>query len=253
MPALSVSGLSVRLGKRLVLDEVSLALEPGTCTAVIGPNGSGKTTLLRAVLGLIRWQSGVGRCGQTDLASMTARDRARAIAYVPQRSRLQASMSVTNVVAMGRYAHQGGLSRLSRADAAAIDAAMQECDCAVLADRHFDRLSCGEQQRVLLARALATQASIIVLDEPTAALDIRHALSLLALLRRLASAGRSLAVVLHQIEEARCCADRAVLLDGGRVALDAATDKVISSAEFRTAYGVAPIANSALGFRLESP
>ncbi|MBA3845526.1 MAG: ABC transporter ATP-binding protein, partial [Planctomycetes bacterium] len=150
----------------------------------------------------------------------------------------------------GRYAHHGALAGLSQADHVAIDAALEASDASALAARAFDRLSVGEQQRVLLARALATGAEAILFDEPTSALDIGHALAFMALMRRLAADGRVVVVVLHQLDEVRRVADHAVLLHDGRVLAAGAPADVLAAGPLRTAYGVEPDGS---GYRLVKP
>ncbi|HYE08021.1 MAG TPA: ABC transporter ATP-binding protein [Planctomycetota bacterium] len=239
MKDLVISDLTVALGPRTVLHGVGLTARAGAVTALIGPNGAGKSTLLRAVLGLVPSRGGIALAGD-DLRARDARARARRVAYVPQRTALDSGLSVAEVVAHGRYAHRGALGGLSRADRAAIDAALSASDAGALAGRAFDRLSVGEQQRVLLARALATGAEAILFDEPTSALDIGHALAFLATMRRLADAGRVVVVVLHQLDEVRRAADHAVLLHDGRVLASGAPTQVLAAGPLRTAYGVEP-------------
>ncbi len=249
MNDLVIEDLTVALGARPVLNGVSLLARAGAVTALLGPNGAGKSTLLRAVLGLVPARGRIALAGQ-DLAALDARARARRVAYVPQRSALDSGLSVAEVVAHGRYAHRGALAGLSRADRAAIDAALVASDALTLAARPFDRLSVGEQQRVLLARALATGAEAILFDEPTSALDIGHALALTALMRRLAGDGRVVVVVLHQLDEVRRVADHAVLVHDGRVLAAGDPDAVLAAGPLRTAYGVEPVRQDGFGYRL---
>lgn len=250
MTALIVDDLTVKRGPCPVVDGVSFTARVGRVTALVGPNGAGKSTVLKAVLGLLPLAGGRITWDGRPLTTLDALRRARLVAYVPQHSRLVAGMNVLNVVAMGRYAHQGGLARLSSADHRAVDEALAQVDAIGLATRRFDELSCGESHRVLLARALATGAPLILLDEPTAALDIGHALSALALLRRLAGEGRAVVAVLHHLDEVRQAADDAVLLHRGRVLISGVVDAVLAAQPLVEAFGVAPVVGGALGFRL---
>ena len=245
---LSVSSLIVRRGSRVVVDGLSVTVAAGEIVALIGPNGAGKSTALKAILGLLEFNGEVAVGGRA-VPAMEPRERARSLGYVPQRSGLLAAMDARNVVAQGRFAHRGMLARLSDADSAAIDAALAAVDAAHLADRPFPQLSLGEQQRVLLARALASGARVILLDEPTAALDVGHALDLLALLRRLAQVGHALLVVLHDLDQVARLADRVVLLDGGKVVATGSAAEVVSAAHLAPVFGVEPVAGAALGFR----
>lgn len=237
--ALIVSGLDVVRSARRVVDGVTFAAPTGQVTALIGPNGAGKSTVLKACLGLLPVAVGSVRLGADDLLAMPRLERARRIAYVPQRSLLAAGLAVRDVVGMGRFAHRGPLTRPNAADLAAVEAALAATDATVFADRRFDQLSIGEAQRVLVARALATGAGTILMDEPTAGLDLGHALSLLGLIRRLAAEGRTMLVVLHHLSDVREVADHAVLLVAGRVQGDGAVDAVLSPDALRAAFGVA--------------
>jgi iron complex transport system ATP-binding protein len=207
-------------------------------TALIGPNGAGKSTVLKACLGLLPIAGGSVRLGDDDLLTMPRAARARRIAYVPQRSLLAAGLAVRDVVGMGRYAHRGPLARPTATDISAVDAALAAADALVFADRRFDQLSTGEAQRVLIARALATGAGTILMDEPTAGLDLGHALAVLGLIRRLAADGRTMLVVLHHLDDVREVADHAVLLVAGRVHGDGAPDAVLSADALRAVFGV---------------
>ncbi len=236
--ALVVSELAVVRGGRRVVDGVTFTAPAGQVTALVGPNGAGKSTVLKACLGLLPVAGGGARLGADDLLALPRTARARRIAYVPQRSLLAAGLAVRDVVGMGRYAHRGPLTRPTVTDIAAVDAALAATDAMVFADRRFDQLSTGEAQRVLVARALATGAGTILMDEPTAGLDLGHALALLGLIRRLAADGRTMLVVLHHLDEVREVADHAVLLDAGRVRGDGTVDTVLSAEALRAVFGV---------------
>lgn len=247
--SLAVSGLTVRRGPCAVLADVSFSAAAGQVTALVGPNGAGKSTLLKAVLGLLPAQGAITFAGQ-DLTALDARARARLVAYVPQRSQLAAALPVRAAVAAARYAHHGWLGAPQPADVAAIDEALAAVDAQSLAGRTFSTLSAGEQQRVLVARALATGAPCVLMDEPTAALDVGHALALLELTRRLAAAGRCIVIVLHHLDDARRVADRIALLHRGRIIAEGPPDAVLVEANLAEAFRVAPVPGGALGFRL---
>lgn len=244
---LTISHLSVQRGPLTVLHDLSLSVAAGDIVALVGPNGAGKSTALKATLGLIPHGGTVTVAGQA-VAGMTPRQRARSIAYVPQRSQLAADMDVRNVVGLGRFAHHGDLARLSTTDATAIEQALQRCAVSEFANRPFSQLSVGEQQRVLLARALATEAPVVLLDEPTAALDIGHALASLALLRSLAEDGKAIVVVLHDLEQVTRLAKQVILLDHGRVHASGTVAEVFTAEHLTAVFGVTPVAGGALGF-----
>jgi len=246
---LAIEHLTVRRGSRTTLHDVSLGARFGEVLAVLGPNGAGKSTLLSAVSGLVHYD-GVVRLGGERLDALNAQERAQRLSFVPQHSRLTAAMPVTEVVRQGRYAHRRALARLSPEDRAIVARAMDEADVLGLAKRPFDELSFGEQKRVLIARALATGARTLLLDEPTASLDIEHALKLFALLRELAAQGRAILVVLHQLDDARSYADRAALLEEGRLIACGPSREIISKERVRALYNVDLVEGGGLGYRL---
>ena len=207
--------LLVQRGGRPVLTAVQVEARAGEVLVIAGANGAGKSTLLRALLGLVPMTGSVTLDGQPLPTDPGA--RARLMAYVPQRSGLGTGLTAWVVVTQGRFPGMGALARLGPADAVAVDAALRRTDARHLADRPFTQLSAGEQQRVLIARALATGAPVVLLDEPTAALDTTHARALDRLLRSLASEGRTVITVLHEDAEIRATADRVLILDGGRM------------------------------------
>lgn len=245
---LRAQAVSVRRGSRTVLSAVDFDASAASVTAILGPNGAGKSTLLKALAGVLPFEGRVTLDGEP-LGAMPARERAHRISYVPQQTRLTVGLDVAAVVAQGRYAHTGGLARPSNADRAALASAMQRTDVEALATRRFDRLSAGEQRRVLVARALATEARVVLLDEPTAALDVRQALSLHALLRELADDGYTVVVVLHELDAARST-DRALMLVEGKVEAAGPSADVVSPARIERVYGVTLVEGGALGFRL---
>ena len=246
---LVVRALTVRRGGCPVVDAVDLTAPAGAVTVLVGPNGAGKSTLLKGILGLVPADGGLELAGE-DLRVLDAVERDRRVAYVPQRSQLAAAVPVRAAVAAGRYAHHGWLGRSSPADQAAVEAALAAVDALHLAERPFNALSAGEQQRVLVARALATGARCILMDEPTASLDVGHALALLALVRRLASEGRALVVVLHHLDDARQAGDALVLMHRGRVLASGPPAMVLAAGPLAEAFRVAPEPGLAMGFRL---
>src|SRR5690606_13485606 len=179
---------------------------------------------------------------------------AKQVSFVPQQSLLSVAMPVYQVIAQGRYAHRPGLGRLSRSDLLAIRAALLETDTLALEDRLFTELSVGEQKRVLIARALATGARTLLLDEPTASLDVEHSLRLFALLRSLAEQGHCVVAVLHHLDDALQHADQAALIKRGEMVAHGPTSEVLSPARVRAIYGVEMVKGGGMGFRLpEAP
>ncbi len=248
---LRATNVAVSLGGRRVLEGVGLQAKPGEVLALLGPNGAGKSTLLKALAGLVPYEGRI-ELGDADLSSLSPQQRAQRISYVPQRSLLRSALSVRDVVALGRYAHVGGFGGLSKNDKEAIDDALSTAHADALRDRIFTQLSVGEQQRVLLARALASDAPILLLDEPTAALDVGEGMAVLALIRRLAERRHTIIVVLHDLADARSTTDRALLLKEGRVVEQGDTKDVVAAEPIRNVYGVRLIENARIGFAPES-
>ena len=215
-PALCCSGLRVRLGEREVLHEVALALPPGRWTALAGPNGAGKTTLLKALAQLLPAQGRIEILGRP-AARWPVRERARTIAWLGQGDTGAEDLLAQDVVMLGRLPHQDWLGGAGPADHAAVQAAMLETQCWEWRARPLGNLSGGERQRVLLARALAVQAPILLMDEPLSHLDPPHQADWLAIVRRHVARGGTAVSVLHEIGLA-LQADDIVLLEAGRVA-----------------------------------
>jgi iron complex transport system ATP-binding protein len=225
---LAAQELSVALGGRTVLHGVSAALRPGW-TAIVGPNGAGKSTLLRALAGLVTPARGEVRLHDRPLAAWAPRERARELAWLAQSGPVNGELTVRETVQLGRLAHLGLFSQPTRADEAAVDAAMQATGCIAWAARRLHALSGGERQRVLLARALATGAPVLLLDEPTAHLDPPHQVALVRLLRTLA-ATRTVVSVLHELTLALRADRLLVLRDGALQAEGAPRDPALHAA-----------------------
>jgi iron complex transport system ATP-binding protein len=244
-------GLTVRRGDRTILREVDVAAPAGAISVLLGPNGAGKSTLLKAVLGFLPYSGQIQLAG-ADARTLEPRGRARLCSYVPQHSGLEAPLPVREVVEQGRFAHSPGgvLAGRTRADAAAVETAMATTDVAALADRTFTTLSYGERRRVLVARALATQAPVLLLDEPTAALDVGHALALFEALKAVARAGAAVVVVLHQLQEAAAIAEHAILLSGGRCVQAGPAKQVIAPGPVLSVYGVEMVPQAEFACRL---
>lgn len=218
------------------LDGVTMAVPEATFYAILGPNGSGKSTLMRALLGVIRPKSGVVLVGGRESKAWTRRELARAVGAVAQSEHLAFPISVRDFVGMGRYPYLGPLRSEGDRDRAAVGEALVRCDVADLAERDVTTLSGGEVQRVRIARALAQQPSALVLDEPTASLDIRHEMSILRLLRTSADAGMTVLLITHHINLAARFADRVLLLSEGRVAAEGGVASVFREDILRSVY-----------------
>jgi iron complex transport system ATP-binding protein len=247
--ALIADDVSVRRVGRAVVEKVSLRAAYGSVTALIGPNGAGKSTLLRALIGILPYEGSVRVAGR-EVRGMAPRERAREVAYVPQQSLLNANIRVREVVAQGRFAHAGGWGRSAARSDARVVLALSEAEVSHLAERAFSKLSGGEQRRVLLARALATEARVLLLDEPTAGLDVAQVLRFHALMRALAERGLAVVSVLHDLLDVHQYADQAVLLAQGKLQLAGAAQQVVRSQVAERVYGVRMSADAAVPFQL---
>jgi iron complex transport system ATP-binding protein len=237
-PALRASGLHVRLGRRSVLAGLDLLIEPGALTIVVGPNGAGKTTLLRALGGLLPPSQGGVTVGSRPLTSLSAAERARTVAYLPQSGSIAWPIPVHSVVALGRMPHGERSTHLTERGEAAVAAAIAAAGLHGFDARPATELSGGERARVLLARALATQAPILLADEPVAALDPRHQLLVLDVLREQARGGASVVAVMHDLPLAARFADRVLLMREGRIEADGAPRDVLTPAQLANSFGI---------------
>ena len=231
--ALSTSRLSFSYETQAILDGIDLALESGQMVGLIGPNGAGKTTLLRLMLGLMKADSGALQMQGKPLSQMRRLDVARLMALVPQDSRIDYAFSVAEIVAMGRNPWLDRFQPPATEDLDIIDQAMQQTDVLHLADRPINQLSGGERQRVLIARAIAQQTPIIMLDEATANLDICHQLEVMQLAQSLAHGGRLVIAAIHDLNMAARFCDRLLLLAERQLQADGPPSQVLTEANLR--------------------
>lgn len=229
MTRLALDNLTVRRGDCPVVDHVSLSVAAGEVVGLIGPNGAGKTTLMRAALGLI------AASGETSALALSPAARARAIAWLPQGRDIAWPMPVAAVVGLGRLPHGDGATAHGRA---AISAALARMDLTGFANRPATALSGGEQARVLIARALAQQAPLLLADEPLAGLDPAHQIATMQVFRDLARDGGSVMVSLHDLGLAARHCTRLVLLDRGRLIADGAPQAVLTPARLAAVFGI---------------
>ena len=235
---LIIDALSVKLGKRTVLHDVSAHLRPGRVTAILGPNGAGKSTLVKAAAALVGGSAGSVRLDTQDVATMDPRARARAIGYLPQDATVHWNIVARDVVALGRLPHLGAHAAPSPEDRAAVDRAMHDTETTHLADRPVGELSGGERARVLLARVLAGEPHWLLADEPLASLDPSHQIDLLSRLRSYAAGGAGVAIVLHDLVQAQRAADDALLIAGGRVVAFGPLGEVMTADTLARVFGV---------------
>ena len=236
--SLVARGIAFSHGERKVLDGVDVAIAPGEVVALLGTNGAGKSTLLRILLGLLSPDAGTVTLDGEPLGRWRRRVLARRLAYVPQAHAAHFPYTVGQMVALGRIPHAGLGRRLTTTDALAITQSLDRLHITHLRERIYTELSGGERQRVLLARALAQEASILLMDEPLAGLDFGHQLRMLELIRQLAVEGYAVLHSTHRPDDAVQGSSRAVLLQGGRVIADGPPRDVIHGDSMGAFYGV---------------
>lgn len=219
------------------LDGVSVDVHAGEMLGVVGPNGSGKTTLLRVLDALLRPTRGAVRLEGADLATISRKAVAKAIAVVPQASAAGFGFTALEIVTMGRAPHLHPLAPEGADDEAAVRDAMERTDTWLLRDRPIDTLSGGERQRVLLARALAQTPRVLLLDEPTAHLDLKYQLEMMALVHALTRDGLAVVAAVHDLNLAAQFCDRIVVLDRGRIAAVGSPEEVLTASTLLAVYG----------------
>jgi iron complex transport system ATP-binding protein len=240
-PILGVSDLTVTYGERTVIDRATLAVAPGERIALVGPNGAGKSTLLRAMTGVLVPRAGSVRLDGDAIEHVARATLARTIAVVPEVADLPFAMPVEEVVALGRLPHDPPFTGLRSSDVAAIDRAIERVGIEHLRARDIRELSMGERQLVFIAVALAQSAPILVVDEPTAHLDIRHQVEVMQLLVELNDRdGTTIVAVLHDLALAAHFFPRVVVLDGGRIAADGPPAETLDGAMIMAVFGVDP-------------
>ena len=238
----SVVGIELRdvwagYGDRQVIKGLDLSVERGSVTALAGPNGVGKSTLLRLLSGSLRPSRGMARVEGADINSLSVRERARLVAVVPQNVELPPGTAALEVVLMGRNPHMGLLSWESEMDVDIAVEAMRMTDTDDLLDRRVDELSGGERQRVAIALALAQQTPVLLLDEPTANLDLAYQPAMMTLMRDLASTGKTVVVAVHDLTLAGQFCDEIALMSGGVMHAVGRPEDVLTEVNIQNAYG----------------
>ena len=238
---IAVDNLSLRVSGFDLLRDLSFVANAGEVTVVVGPNGAGKSSLLKVLIGDLVQTSGEVRLNHRELASWAVGDKARILAALPQHSVLNFPFTAAEVVHLGRIPHRTGIQR----DAQIVDRALARADAKYLPKRFYTQMSGGERQRVQLARVLAQISEpsslgerFLILDEPTSAFDLAHQQLTLALVRELAGSGIGVVMVLHDLNLAARCADKILVLDGGRIAAQGTPAEVLTRAVIDQVFGV---------------
>ena len=215
-PLVEVDDVSVQLGSVTALDRITTNAQSGSFLGIVGPNGSGKTTLLRTITGMITPDTGRVFLAGNDVQHLSSRTRSRHLAVVPQETSVAFDFTIEDVITMGRNPYVGRFEGRQRADIEAVEEAMQRTEVTEFADRPISEVSGGERQRVLLARAIAQETPVLLLDEPTASLDIHHQIHTLDLITELVTDGKTVIAAIHDLNLAARYCDELLLLDDGR-------------------------------------
>jgi iron complex transport system ATP-binding protein len=239
MSALRLEGVTAKRGGRTVLDGIDVTFAAGKLTAVIGPNGAGKSTLLDVAAGLLKPLSGAVHFGDQQLSAIGRKALARRRAYLPQRATVEWPISVERVVALGLTPSLPAFGNLPATMTPLIDEALAACDLEMLRHRQATSLSGGERARVLLARAIVGNPELLIVDEPTADLDPRHAIDAARRLRTRADAGRTVVMAIHDLDLATRFADEIVAVRNGRLLASGPTGSVMTQDLLGALYDVA--------------
>ena len=236
-PLLEASGVHVELGGQPILRDVEVTVRRGEVVGLVGPNGAGKSTLLRVVTGMLRPSAGAVAIEGDALGTLARRELAMRVAVVQQLPEAPPTMRVRDLVLLGRHPHLGLLARESRHDFDVVAEAMRRAGCDRFADRELGSLSGGERRRAFIARALAQEATLLLLDEPTSNLDAHAQVEILELVADLAAGGSGVLLIVHDLTLAAAYCDRVVLLDRGEVVAEGPPSEVVTSEHVQRVYG----------------
>ncbi len=241
---LEASGISVVIKGNPIVTNTSVSVSTGELVGLIGPNGAGKSTLMKTLLGIRERLGGTITLDGKDFLTLTGKERARHVAFLPQERRVEWRLSAYDVVMLGRYPHQSGFGAPTPEDRAAVQRALDAVGGNSLIDKPVAVLSAGERARILLARTLAAEAPILLVDEPIAALDPYHQLHVMEILRDRAHSGTGVLAVIHELSLAMCFMDRLVLMNEGRVVANGKPANVLTPELLADVYRVDVITGS---------
>jgi len=238
MGEIALKNVGYEIEGRWLVRNVNVSLRAGNFTSLIGPNGSGKTTLMRLMTGLLLPSEGQVKLNDKHLDEYTRREIAQNITFVPQDTHIDFAFTVKEIVTMGRHPHLGKFGRETAKDTYAVNEALERADVADLANRYVTELSGGERQRVIIARSLATEAEVLLLDEPTANLDIAHAIDVLELCRKLADEGKTVCTALHDINASARYSNEVILMNKGELISQGLTENVLKEDKLNEVFQV---------------
>ena len=238
MTKLSLSNIGLSITSKVILESINLELNSGELVVLLGANGAGKSSLLRGALGLAQVSAGESRIDEQLVTTLSSANRAKKVAYLPQKRPLAWPIKVFDVVSLGRYAFGVNLGRLKNDDLELVESAITNCGLEQLRNRRVDTLSGGEAARVHVARAFAANAALLLADEPTAALDPKHQLDVMQLIRRYVDMGGGALVVGHEASLAARFADRLVWMRDGGIIADGTVKETMTAAMMAEIYGV---------------
>lgn len=260
---LEVNAISASYNHKPIIEGISLHLSEGSVLALIGPNGSGKTTFIRAVSGVLPLRAGSVKINGTDITRMSSQQRARTIAVVPQARSFPPAFTTEEVVALGRTPHLNWLGRITEKDQAIIDVALEKMDLVALRNRSVGELSGGEQQRLFLARSLAQESPLLLMDEPTTHLDLQYQVNLMQRVYQLAHPSedergsgikpRTVVIALHDLNLISRYADQVGLLVGGKLAAIGKPEEILDAEILSRAYNLRLRVVRERGFTLVTP
>lgn len=250
---LEIFNATIQIRGHRIIDDVSMTLDRGELVGLIGPNGAGKTTLLRAVVGASQRVEGSFLVDGVSLERLPALERARKLAYLPQERRVEWQLPARAIVMLGRFPYRHGFGPPAPECEAAVDRALEAVDAATFAHRSVRTLSGGERARVLLARALAVEAPLLLADEPIAELDPYHQIHVMEILRQRADEGTGILAVLHDLSIAARFMDRLILLNRGRVVAQGRPEEVLNDANLENVYRITTLHEPTSGGPFTSP
>ncbi len=238
MTKLSLCNIGLSITNKVILESINLELNSGELVVLLGANGAGKSSLLRSALGLAQVSTGESLIDEQLVTTLSSANRAKKVAYLPQKRPLAWPIKVFDVVSLGRYAYGVNLGRLKNDDLESVESAITSCGLEQLRNRRVDTLSGGEAARVHVARAFAANAALLLADEPTAALDPKHQLDVMQLIRRYVDMGGGALVVGHEASLAARFADRLIWMRDGRIVADGTVKETMTAAMMAEIYGV---------------